>query len=192
MNFFSALDRHLGWMGGMLVSPRATFTRMLARPPRFEALLPWIFVSTAIAEPVRVGQAFLLMRIAPIDGLLLFVQQAFQRFGPPVLGVFLLAFLRNLKPSGDGRRSFDVWSSTFGFVLAPLFLLTAIGGGLAALDLEVWFLPHHRIDLGHSVGWVRAVVAYGWPLALGILGFFVRAPAEVPTTTPPGPSAATT
>lgn len=192
MSFFSALDRHLGWMGGMLISPRATLARMLVTPPRFEALLPWIFLSTAIAEPVRVGQSFLLMRIAPIDGLLLFVQQAFQRFGPPVLGVFLLALLRSLLPPRGGRRSFDVWSSIFGFALAPLFLLTAIGGGLAALEVEIWFLPHHRIDLGHSAGLVRALVAYAWPLALVIVGFFVEASAEPRPTTPPGPSAATT
>lgn len=190
MSLGRTFSRSIAGLGGMLVAPRSTLGWLVRDPPRFEVLLPWMFLATATAEPVRVGQALLLSRVAPIDGLLLLVQLVFSRFGPPVLGVFLVALVRVLVAPRGQRRAYDRWSSTLSFSLAPLFLLTAVGGGLEALDLGVWFLPHHQVELVSSIGRVRAVVAYAWPLVLALLGFLVPAPEEL--SSPPAPSGSAT
>jgi hypothetical protein len=181
----AALARHAGHLGGTIVRPRATLGVLRTSPPRFEVLIPWLFLATGAADPIRAGQSILLGRIAPIDGLLLFFQQVLQRFGGPVVGAFVVGGVLYWIDRRKRKAAYDVWSSIAAFTLVPHLLLVLVGGALAARGLDLWFLPHRALV---GVGWVLGVkilVAFGWSIGIAALWIglvFSEAPPAGSTT----------
>lgn len=63
------------------------------------------------------------------------------------------------------------------WLLVPLVVLKALGGGLQAFQVDLWWLPHHAVDswvvlVDRKVSWARFALkcgtAYGLPLALAV------------------------
>lgn len=175
------LDR----LGGVFVRPRATLAGVLARGEGslFE-VLPWIALCAFTVAPIPAGQALLLLRARPVDGVLALAGVVTTRMGGALIGALVgalvLQLLGQLRPGGKVSLGFDRCLDACTYALLPHLALASVGAGLSELGLELWFMPHRLLrGTGFSVA-SRFVVAYGWSLVLfgGMMIWIWRSPIE--------------
>lgn len=168
---------HLGRLGGVIRSPQRTLRKFLWRGEgRLWDILPWLVVVTGAVAPTRAGRAVLLGRVDVIDGLLLFGNLVANRMLYPLLGLVVAASILHLmdrvRHPSEVKVGFDIALDTVAYTLIPYLLLAAVGAGLSALGVDLWFMPHHDLRAPGWYGVARVVVAFGWPAALYL--FLVR------------------
>lgn len=167
--------RHLARLGGVIVAPRATLTRLLRAPEgQMWELLPWFVVVTAVLSPTGAGRALLVCRVGVLDGLLLFVNLIAGRMLGPMIGLFVAASILHLvdrlRFRGALQVPFDVALDATAFTLVPFLLLACVGALLSQLGLELTVFPHRSLQVAGWLGAARVATAFGWPVVLfGIL-----------------------
>lgn len=162
----------------MVVHPRATLVRVIvAREGSLLELLPWMVVVALALEPVRSGQAALLMRTSLVDGLMLLLSQISTRLTPALIGAFsaaasLYVAERLAKPAAE-QHGFDAALDAAGYTLVPYLLLASAGRIASSAGLDLWWLPHHPLHGSLSDRAVEAAVGYGWSIALLALASYL-------------------
>lgn len=170
------LSAALSRLGGVFLHPRSTLWRVLARGEGslFE-VLPWLALAALTVSPTGAGQAFLLLRVSPGEGVIALLGLIVNRMsgvlmvmigGAVLLLVIASAARARIKPGFD--RCLDACA----YLLLPHLLLASTGAALSELGVELWFLPHRLPKGAPSVLALRLAVAYGWSLLLfGLLAW---------------------
>jgi len=170
----------LGRLGGALATPRRTLIGVLEKGDGsvFEVLL-FALVVGIIVQPTSAGQAFLLMRVSPLEGLMALSRVVFGRFGTAFVIVLVGAAI--VFVLGRLRVGFDKILDACAYTLVPHFLLAAVGAALSNLGAELWFLPHRNLKGDGPYFLARLAAGYGWSVALlGLIAIHVlRRPREV-------------
>lgn len=169
-----SLPRHLGRLGGMLVSPRQTLAGLFdGEEGRMWSILGWMALLAVALDPSRIGRALLLARVDLLGGLYLLVDTMARRLVVPLIGVIVAGYLLERASRGSERplgadRALDIAS----YLLVPFLLLASIGAMAAAWGVEMWALPHRPIQ---GPAWVVAAkVVVGFGASLGLLGLAVH------------------
>ncbi len=169
------LLRHLGRIGGVIISPRSTLQRLILKPEgQLWELMPWIVVVTATVSPVGAGRAWLVGRLDFIDGALQFLNVIAGRMLGPMIGLIVAAGLLygvdRFRHRSREPLPFDVALDACAYTLVPFLVLASVGAAASRLGFELWFMPHRRLGGRGWVGVARFSAAFAWPLALyGVL-----------------------
>lgn len=162
---------HLARIGGVIVRPRATLLRMfLGSEGSLLELIPWMVIISMTVAPVSAGRALLSMRVDPVDGFSALLRLLAGRMVEPLACAFggaavLYLFARVKRPF---RRDlpFDRALDLAAFMLVPYFALAAIGVIAASAGVDLWWLPHRQLNVPIEHLALKALVSYGWSLAL--------------------------
>ncbi len=163
--------KHFARLGGMIIAPRRTLQHMLkTKEGSLWEVLFWLVVVTAAISPTSTGRAVLLGRVEFFSGVLTFLNVVSTRMIVPLIATLIAAILlfaaaRLKHPPHDSFR-FDVLLDTAAFCLVPFLLLAALGAVLLHFGLELWFMPHRKINGTTWPYWVRGTVAFAWSFGL--------------------------
>jgi hypothetical protein len=180
---------HFGRLGGVIISPRQTFSRIvLDGEGNLLELVPWIALVAVAIAPADAGRAILWFRINWWEGVTSLVTMLSNRMALPLgsalAGGIVLYLGETIFRSGEEKRGFDLALDAAAFTLVPHLLLAALGSMLSVLGAELWWMPHHPALRGipaHMA--LRGAVAFGWSIALFALVasiFWKRGPTARP------------
>lgn len=172
MSAIFAILRHLERLGGIILHPRRTILAILAeRPGGLTEILAWASLVSCALQPVGAGQALLLVRASPLDGVMSLVSVIASRLSLALGGVIaaavLLALLERVRvKDAAARRGFDLALDACAYLLVPYLLLASVGQLLAASGLDLGWMPHHNVRGRFGDRLLQAAVAYGWSIGL--------------------------
>lgn len=162
---------HLGRLGGVLIHPRRTFSRIvLAREGHMLELLPWVALVSVVVSPIEAGRALLFFRLSLSEGASALLMLLSSRMSPAlagvVVGAILLHGLEIATRSADARHGLDAAMDAVAFTIVPYLGLSALGMVLSLFGDELWWMPHHLVRGAPWVQAVRIAVGFGWSIAL--------------------------
>lgn len=163
---------HLGRLGGVIISPRPTFSRIVRDGEgSLLELVPWIAIVAVVIAPMDAGRAILWFRINWWEGVTSLVTMMSNRMALPLGGALAAGVLLYIGElvfrTGSEKRGFDLALDAAAFTLIPHLILAALGMLLSVLGADLWWMPHYpplRGPASHVL--LRLAVAYGWSLCL--------------------------
>ncbi|MFO0726819.1 MAG: YIP1 family protein [Myxococcota bacterium] len=160
----------LGRIGGVILAPRRTLYAILSEGGgNFGELLFLMLLVTITVSPNQAGEAFLIMRRWPLDGLMqLFSLVATRMAGQVIAAVVAAALLLGIAKLRQGTPSFgfDRALDACLYALIPFLLLSSLGAALSELGLEAWFMPHRVTQGPPLILAARVLAGYGWSIVL--------------------------
>lgn len=171
------ISDHFARVGGVLISPRATFRRMIETGEgNLLELVPWLILVTVVIAPIETGRAILMLRVDVWEGIMSFVTLLSNRMMPALagaLGAGIVLYLGELifRP-GEEKRGLDLALDATAFTLIPYFFLCVLGVVLGAVGREIWWMPHRQLRGTLPYQLLRLGVSFGWSLVLwGLMAF---------------------
>ena len=139
-------SRVVAQLGGLVAMPLRTFRSLV--PNDHAAVFAAVSVYGVVLAVIHAPALYRLLVLAPLAGdvVLRRVLDVFAQAGRSdvavTLGAAVVVALVARVREQPGRSA----AAATVMLLVPLAVLKAIGGALAALGLDLWWLPHHAVD----------------------------------------------